>query len=440
MGGFFMLTSPGQSSGRLICMTPTTGNAAPALGSERFELIDIIRGFALFGVMVANMVWITQWFALTSEDRAAMPTARVDDIVGSLSYLLIDYKFYTIFSMLFGLGFAMQLTRSAQRGQPISALYARRLAILFVLGMAHGILLWFGDILHIYAMIGFVLLNVSGCSDKTLLRWALGIAVLVGSLPFIQWCTITLGWTFEHESTDPNKKTELFLAISDGTWLDIVRLNWNAFFDAYTDRILGMDGTIYWFLSVLWKFLVGFVIGRRMLLQHAEQHLRLYRRVLPWALGIGLIGGGAVWLADAFFDVWLADESSPVSLVWIFIELSTAALSIAYICILVLLFQRPSERRWISMLAPVGQMALTNYLFQSVQLVLLFYGVGLGLMGRVGTTGCLAICFVSFVLQIVVSAWWLRYFRFGPAEWAWRCLTYGQRYPLRRRPQPKAAI
>ena len=121
------------------------------------------------------MLWTTQWFALTDAQRTALPTERIDSLVSTAALFLVDYKFYTLFSMLFGLGFALQIARAAERGRRILPVYMRRLLILLVIGLAHGLLLWFGNILQLYALIGFVLILFRNRSDKTLVVWALAL-------------------------------------------------------------------------------------------------------------------------------------------------------------------------------------------------------------------------------------------------------------------------
>ena len=171
--------------------SPSSASIVPIPPNVRYELIDIVRGFALFGVMLANMSWTTQWFALTAAQRAALPTADVDRIVQPVIMLLTDYKFYTLFSMLFGVGFAMQLSRAAERGGDVIRVYSRRLGILFCLGVGHALLLWFGDILHTYALVGFVLILFRNRSDRVLISWAFVLAALIALLPLLHSITTT---------------------------------------------------------------------------------------------------------------------------------------------------------------------------------------------------------------------------------------------------------
>jgi uncharacterized protein len=410
--------------------SPSSTPAAPTAPGERHEIIDIVRGFALFGVLLANMVWTTQWVALTAEQREALPTAGIDSVVGAAVNLLVDYKFYSLFSILFGLGFALQLSRATGRGQNVLPTYVRRLAILFAMGVAHAFLLWFGDILHTYALLGFVLILFRNRSDRVVFRWMLGIAGFTALLPALHWLTATLGNAAADVGADGPSAADRFEALSGGGWTGILAVNWGMIREMYTPSLVP-DGCVHWYLNVLWRFLLGFLIGRRMLLQQAERHLGLFRRVLPWALVIGVAGNAFMAISPFLFDTWIGDESSALVLAWIPIEVGIIALALAYLCGLVLLYQRPGWRRVLGLLAPLGRMALTNYLTQTVLLVVVFYGVGFGLLGEVGVTGCVLLSVAIYGVQIVLSAWWLRQFRFGPVEWLWRCLTYGRLQPFR---------
>jgi uncharacterized protein len=374
------------------------------------------------------MLWVCRWFALTDAQRAALPTAELDRIVSLTLLVLVDYKFYTLFSILFGMGFAMQLGRSQRPGSEVVRTYVRRLSILLAIGIGHALLLWFGDILHCYALVGFALILFRNASDRVLLRWVVGLAMIVALLPLLQWAIGGIG------KVEEAGEEVRFAALTGGSWLDIIGLNFAFIRDEYRSLSPGFDSTFYWYLSVLWKFLLGFVIGRRMLLQRAEGHLDVYRRALPWLLVGGLAGsvllGGATW----HLQTLLPDHRSLwARLLWIPVDLSMLMLSLAYVAVLVLLYQRPGVRSRLCVLAPLGRMALTAYLSQSVAIVLLLYGVGFDLLGKVGATVGMGFVVLIYGLQIAFSGWWLRRFRFGPAEWVWRSLTYGRWQPMRSR-------
>ena len=381
-------------------------------------------------MLLANIIWTSQFFAVTDLQRAALPTAELDRIASLVIFMLVDYKFYTLFAMLFGLGFSMQLSRATRLSANPIPTYRRRLAILFLLGVAHGIFLWFGDILHIYALVGIILILLRDRSDKSLLILAGGLALFTSLTPFLEWLVAQV--VSSNARVENLLEAEKFFTLTSGVWLDVVKLNWSHNVNDYLNSGFGFDSVSYLYLSVLWKFLIGFVAGRRMLLQKSDEYVAQYRRLLPWAATIGLLGNAYLSVSAWVFDLWIPSSSSPlIRLSWVFVEISMFALSLSYLSLLVVLFHRPSWRDKVGLLAPVGRMALTNYLTQSLFIVFLFYGAGLGLLGKVGSGVCAILSLIIFALQIYVSRWWLSRYRFGPIEWVWRCFTYGMRQPLR---------
>lgn len=409
---------------------PAGSLTAPAAPGERYEVIDVVRGFALFGVLLANLVWTADWFALSEAQHEAVSGSVLDHAAQGFVTMLIDYKFYTLFSMWFGLGFAMQMSRASTRNRNVLPSYVRRLSILFLIGAAHGTLLWFGDILHVYALLGFVLILFRNRSDRAVLGWALAIALLAACIPVLQWLQVH-GSGGASEAARAEETARRFAVLTQGSYADVVRLNLSLALEDYTEGVLRVDSILHWYLNVFWKLLVGFLIGRKLLVQEASQHLGLFRRALRWALPIGLAGNAYLVLSAVVFGAWIPATDSALVLTWIPIEAGIFALSITYLCGLVLLYQRPRGRRVLQPLGAVGRMALTNYLSHSVLYVLLLYGVGLGLLGKVGTFDCLLLALAIFSAQLVASSWWLKRFRFGPAEWAWRSLSYGKLQPLR---------
>jgi uncharacterized protein len=217
--------------------------------------------------------------------------------------------------------------------------------------------------------------------------------------------------------------------MSGENYAAVIGMNWSVHLHDY-GKVSFQGGIYIWYFNVLWKFLLGFYIGRRMLLQGAEQHVHLFRRILPWALVIGLAGNLYTSGADVY-DLCNTQNTTLRLALESFHEVSVFALAIAYLCALVLLHQKSASRKILVHLAPLGRMALTNYLTQSACIVMLFYGMGLGLVGKVGAAGCVLFSVAIFAAQIVVSAMWLKHFRFGPVEWLWRCRTYGRWQSMR---------
>ena len=182
----------------------------------------------------------------------------------------------------------------------------------------------------------------------------------------------------------------------------------------------------------MWRFLLGFLAGRALLLRRVSAHTALFRRILPWTLSIGLVGNAAM-SARSKYQVWSVESGLLDALLSSLHEVWVLALAVSYVFILALVYQRPRWERAVGWLAPMGRMALTNYVTQSAFMTLLFYGIGFGLRGRAGAGACLAASVVVFAVQVAWSRWWLSRYRFGPLEWAWRSLTYGRLQPFRAR-------
>jgi uncharacterized protein len=396
--------------------------------AERFELIDVVRGFALYGVLLANLIWVSQEGAVTPAQIAALPTASLDSLVRDAVQFFVDWKFYTLFSFLFGLGFSVQLTRGERRGAPIIPLYLRRLSVLFGFGLVHAYLIWYGDILHHYALLGFVLILLRKRSDRFLLGAGFTLAVLLPAAIVV--IKALAGPAATPQAPVPANLQELgdrFRAFTSGNYVE--SLGENA---RYAMRFWISGVALHFLPSILGKFLLGFYAGRRRLLQAPEAHLQLFRKLRVWGLVLGL-GGNLlwVWTTKLTHSGALAASSGWVLAAQLPIYLGLIAMAAFYLSSIVLLWRVPAWHDRLAYLAPVGRMALTNYLTHSLTYLLLFFGFGLNLLGRVGATFCLALSIVIFAGQIVLSSWWLRHFQFGPAEWLWRSLTYRHRQPMR---------
>ena len=401
----------------------------PLGAGERIELIDVVRGFALYGVLLANLVWASQEVAVTSAQVSALPTGVLDRLTRYAVYVLIDGKFYTLFAFLFGLGFAVQLARGDAKGIPILAMYRRRLGILLLIGLAHAYLLWYGDVLHHYAILGFLLILFRRWSDRAFIILGLVSGIVVPAAVAIARALITsdAGGSSAPDPTELHLIQARFRAFTEGS---ITEALWENAKFAATYWTAGI--ALHALPANLGRFLLGLYAGRHRLLQEPGTHLPFFRKSLKWGLVFGLFGNGLWVLTIALtHSGTLAKTSSWVLAAQLPIYAGHVAMAAFYLAAIVLLSQRPAWRRRLSHLGPVGRMALTNYLTQSLIYLLLFYGFGLALLGRVGATFCLALSVVIFFGQILFSSWWLHRFRFGPAEWLWRSLTYGSRQPMR---------
>ncbi len=399
--------------------------AKPVSSSERIDFVDILRGFALLGVFMFNMwgfagdrfgmmIW-PQWW-----DRALVV----------LRDFLIQAKFYSLFSFLFGWGMAIHMLRAKQREANFLPVYLRRLFILLLLGIAHGILIWDGDILTLYALMGFLLVSFRDRSPRFL--WITAVLLLLFSIFMtLPYTGVTFIREFYQEATAVFHWRDLGAApYATGTWTEIARYRAQSFVGRNT------DGLIYVFGNILAMFLLGLYTGKRQIFQKVDEHRTFLRRIMWGGLLLGILLNGAFVLNIYWRETALPDWY-PTRFAWT-IHTGTRtfgapALMLFYVSGLTLLVQRPKWQEWLAPLGPVGRMALTNYLTQSILGTLIFNAYGLGLYGRTTPLFGVILVLIIFAGQIRFSAWWLERYQFGPMEWLWRSLTYRRRQPFRRR-------
>ncbi len=411
----------------------------PTAPTERLETVDMLRGFAVFGVLVVNMFYFfNPWYAPQLTAATSIP----DRLAHFVITLLFVSKFYTIFSFLFGLGLYLQMSRAEAKGVPFVPRYVRRLLILAVLGFAHGVLLWTGDILFVYAITGLVLLFLfRKRSPRTLLVWTIiliAIPVLimtaaVGAIELARFAPAESNAMVEIENQFAAAKTQFeqataadYVIYANETFAAITAER----FRDYTELLL----TIGWFMlpSILAMFLLGVRAGKLGWFTQGGEPQRFWRRRLWWLLPLGLLLNLYVALTG-FEQNQLGIEVLrwPAAVQVAALNIGSVILSQGYIALLMLYTTTSGGQKLVARLAPVGRMALTNYLTHSLVMTTLANGYGLGLYGQVGMATGLLLALVLFALQIPLSRWWLKRFRFGPVEWLWRTLTYGRLQPMR---------
>ena len=408
------------------------GKAAGTVGqAERVTELDVLRGVALFGVLTMNFVGFSGEYVLaTSAQLAALPTAALDDKVYFAVRWLIGDKANTMFATLFGLGFYLQMKRSEK--QPgFESRYSRRLFWLLVFGWLNAIFLWVWDILNLYALAGFGLLLMR--------RWRTRSLVIFGAIASLysdklqEWWLGALGIHLIPEALyqQPAILQRQAVAIS-GDYPAIVATFWQW---TWTEWIAG-GMMAAWVIYALGRFALGAAIGRSGILDDIRGHLPLLRRITWVALPAGLAAALLIRVTEVgyFGESFepLGESVRPA------VALLLAA---GYSAGIVVALHTGLGARLFGVFAPVGRMALTNYLVQGLLYGFVMTGVGpgLGLAGRIGSTYVLLSCIAFFAAQTLFSHWWLSHFRFGPMEWLWRALTYGERPPFRRlRPGPPA--
>ena len=393
---------------------------------ERIDVVDVLRGLAVSGILIGNMQWFSGYGMMPHDLEAQAPIA--DQITHFLVHFFIEGKFYSIFSFLFGFGFALQIARAEERGDANASVFKRRLFWLLVIGLLHAYLLWAGDILSVYAVMGFVLILFRRKPDESLLKWAFWLIVVpIASyvllyVLFKAFAPPDIAATIDAGQAD--RWRDSVAMVTQSNYLQIISgYNLNYIVGRYMGLLFGMR-----LPKILAMFLLGLYAYRRGYFQDLDANRAFIRRVLLYGLVLGVIG-------NAIFAVWGGSESPfPPSLTGIVGVIGYAfgvpALALAIIALVATLWQKSVWNKLLSVLAPVGRMALTNYLLQTVICVIIFYGYGFGLFGRFGAFYSTLITLAIFVFQIALSSLWLKYFRYGPMEWIWRQLTYRRRLSL----------
>lgn len=399
---------------------------SPVKPSERYIILDALRGFALLGIILANYPEFSLYTFQPEEVAAAMPTAGVDRVVRYLQYVLVDGKFYTLFSLLFGMGFSIIISHAAQRGNGGFRLFYRRMIVLLLIGFVHLMFIWSGDILMLYALMGMVLPLFRNVSNRGLLRWA---AVFVLLPVVVDTATALAGVSLSAPAVRAQWHYCRMYGITEenfGYWLrdaDTYKEVFQFLVQGALVRIQEfVDGNRYF--KVMGLFILGFYIGRRKMYADLEKYRPLLRKTatVGFSLGVPL----------SLVYAWSAVERHPLgtSVHDILYLVSVYPMGLAYmagLCLLYLKSRNGCLWRW---LASPGRMALTNYIGQSVIGMFLFYGIGMGLGAAFGLAQTELIALGVFLLQMLLSRVWLTYCQFGPLEWIWRMLNYGRTFSL----------
>ncbi len=403
-----------------ICDMPIPIRIGPTDPRSRIKSVDIVRGFALFGVLLVNMynfgAYSTEWGGI------------FDRISFTVMHSVFETKSWRLFSFLFGFGFALQMLKAETQAAGSLGFYFRRLVILLFIGMAHT-LFYANDILGTYAALGIVLLAFRKLESRFLLVL---VVLLLAVFPVGNAIVST-------DQGIPELSTEAEPTLAErreghpylGSVIDVIKKNGPAIPPKIWEDSLGPESS----LTIFAMFLLGLYVGRRRILHDITQHLPLIHKVLYWGLGIGITSAIGEWLLGHHFGYAVFRENAaPAGIRFLgdvlFVYGSTA-LALGYAAGIVLLAQ---GRKWspvLRLLENLGKMALTVYLSGTLMFTILFYGYGFGQLFLIGPAGTTAYAILFFSIQLVFCAWWLRRFRFGPMEWAWRSLTYGKVQPLR---------
>jgi len=411
----------------------TSISLQPVQTNERETFMDVLRGFAILGIFIANLGSFS-WYNESAHLTGPMLLPVLDHKMEFLHHMFIEGKFYSIFSLLFGWGIARQFKRADAKGVNALPTVRRRLLFMLLLGAVH-LLIWPGDIVFFYALLGFLLLPLRKFSDKTQLITG---SIFIFSPVVLYWLKMT--WPVLNYPAELMVKTgikvdgallglkseeDFMNMIKHGSWLDQLKSNISGFFFRYN---------YLFFVSrvpkVLGMFLIGYVTGRSDFYKNISQH----KKLLYWITGAGLVIGLPANYYLAHYMTWYNQDYFNLKTKGLYQTIAYAIgvvpLAMAYVAMFMLSFQTTAGKKILSVLAPVGKMAFSNYLMHSIIGNFVFLGAGLGYMGKVGPVYFTLFGIVIFILQIVLSTIWLKYFNYGPVEWLWRSATYKKWQPF----------
>ena len=398
---------------------------SPVRSSERHVILDILRGIALFGICLANFPEFSLYTFLNKDVVEAMPTADIDRVVKYLQYIFIDGKFYSLFSLLFGIGFTIIMSNLLKKNGNGMLIFYRRMAILLLIGFMHLLLLWAGDILLLYALVGMILPLFRNLSNKKLLMVAfifilfpIVIDTMRVVLDYDPSTLVMMANQYFNEMNGINDDNFAFWLRDGQTYLDVLKFNLSGSFIRCQEFIEGNRA-----FKVLGLFLFGLYIGRNKLYADLDKNVALLKKVrfLGFLIGLPL----------SCLYAWIAMNDTPLGVIGrsTAYTFSVIPMCLAYISTVCLWYSGRQNKK-LSFIAAPGRMALTNYIGQSVFGMIIYYGIGFGLGASMGLVHVELVAISVFIIQILCSYLWLKRFQFGPLEWVWRMLTYGKRLKI----------
>jgi uncharacterized protein len=399
----------------------------PPAPAERIAVVDVLRAYALFGIIITHSV--TGYLAGQPPSPDFMLDSGFDRLVANLENLLTFGKFFTIFSFLFGLSFAIQLRNAAQKGVGFSGRFTWRLAVLALIALVHSAF-FTGDILIVYAFLGLLLIPFRNLKTRTLVITALLLVINIpGLLLNIAQLNahptpeqIARGAEFQAQFAQAAQRS--FEIKQSGSFAELAQIN-------LTNGLLSKVAFMI-FSGRLWitfgLFLLGMCAGRLELFRDTEANRRFFRRLMWPAAAIALVTTIVEIVHPSGFQIRsVADLLSSFSF-----TVQQISLSAFYLAAVTLLYWRRPSSGLLPALAPLGKMGLTTYLGQTVFGVLLFYGLGFGMLGKLGAAAAVGAGIAFFILQILLARAWMARFSLGPVEWLWRSLTYFKLQPITR--------
>jgi uncharacterized protein len=387
---------------------------------QRIQILDILRGFALLGIIFNNMEYFSGYAYMPFDDLKQVTNFELDEKLYSFLDIIITAKFFTLFSILFAVGFYIQNNKYKEDPTNFLKVYRRRIFFLLIIGLVHS-LIWSGDILFLYAIFGTILTLFRNVKPSNLIRWSILFLLLPFLFDFVLFFffqapesdikvnSVALAHTSYPDMT-PGVVIKIF---QEGSLAEVFNLNihnlvwkWLSYFPS---------GRLFTFFGI---FLFGYYLA-------SIEFFTKKKNSKPLLISSFLVGIVAAILAKMLGGSMFKFPSTPSNSIYkLLLIISQISLCLFYITSILEIVKTSVGKKVLSYLIPLGRMALTNYLLQTIFMIIVFYKFGFGLFGKIGLFHTTGIVTIFLALQIIFSIVWLKNFRFGPFEWVWRCFTY----------------
>ncbi|HIC12031.1 MAG TPA: DUF418 domain-containing protein [Sulfurimonas sp.] len=393
------------------------------LKKKRIEILDVIRGFAIFGIILANIQSWSGYKFIPFTLLETLPYYEYNSIGKALFLFFIDTKFYTLFSLLFGIGFFIQFDKHRENQKPFVKTYTRLLLFLMLFGSIHAFF-WSGDILLIYGAMGLLLIPFRNLALKNLLTSAIVLYYIW--LIYDLFLALYYPDLFKHDSLayktyidiTPGALTSIF---TQGSFIEVLQANWHNLYWRYLDLIPS---------GRLTKVLAIFILGYYMM---SIDYFRVYLNSKKLLLLYFVSGSAFTYLSFIIGGSMSSYFHDLTNVLYKFISATgQVLLALSYIHILSYLYQMSFFKKAFKGFAYVGRMSFTNYLMHTFFGYLIFYPFFSGYFGTMGLVEISLLALCLYTLQIFISILWFRFFIIGPLEWAWRSLILKKLMPIRK--------
>lgn len=391
-------------------------NATPITEAERIVSIDVIRGFALLGIYLINMLSFHSPFLHI--DPLTWWDSKIDRYFYKFIDIFAQASFYPMFSMLFGYGLIILRERSLNKGLSFPKIAVRRLGTLLVIGIIHAYLIWDGDILILYAVIGLLSLIFLRMSGKKLILTGILLYTISNLLLSLLTFLIVMMNPEEPFSIADLPKAEVAIEVyQNGTFAEITEQRIREWYEVY--NLYSLPIMMFTFLPY---FFFGAGVAKLGFLADVPKNRRTLTMTLVILFPLGLLLKCLPYILNHNYATDYVQDT-----------FGGVMLAISYACAIALAMEKETVRKFLLYLAPVGKLSMSNYLLQSVITTFIFYHYGLGLYGKFSVAGGTILAIVIFIFQIILSHFWLRHFYYGPVEWLWRSVTYLHRPKMARK-------